>query len=46
VVVMEPTAYIIVMFLSRLIFKERIVPSKIIGMVLIVGGIIVFYVLG
>ncbi len=46
VVVMEPIGYIIVMFMSRLIFKEKIVPAKIVGMVLIICGIAVFYVLG
>ena len=45
-VVMEPIAYIIVMFMSRVIFKEKIVPTKIIGMVLIISGIAVFYLLG
>lgn len=45
-VVMEPMAYIIVMFMSRVIFKEKIVPSKIIGMTLIIAGIAVFYLLG
>ncbi len=46
VVVMEPIAYILVMFLSRLIFKEKITVSKLMGMVLIIGGIVVFYTLG
>ncbi len=46
VVVLEPIAYIIVMFMSRVIFKEKIVPSKIIGMFLIIAGIVVFYLLG
>ena len=46
VVVMEPIAYIIVMFMSRLIFKEKFVPSKIVGMILIISGIVVFYLLG
>ncbi len=46
VVVLEPISYVMVMFLSRLVFKERIVPTKIIGMVLIVCGIAVFYMLG
>ena len=46
VVVLEPVAYIIVMFMSRVIFKEKIVPSKIIGMFLIIAGIVVFYLLG
>ena len=46
VVVMEPISYVMVMFLSRVIFKEKIVPSKIVGMVLIIAGIAVFYLLG
>ncbi len=46
VVVMEPIAYIMVMFLSRVIFKEQITVSKIVGMCLIIGGIVVFYLLG
>ncbi len=45
-VVMEPIAYIIVMLMSRVIFKEKIVASKVIGMVLIIAGIAVFYLLG
>ena len=45
-VVMEPIAYIIVMFMSRVIFKEKIVPTKVIGMILIIAGIAVFYSLG
>ena len=43
VVVMEPIGYIIVMFLSRLVFKEKFTVRKLIGMVLILGGIAVFY---
>ena len=46
VIVLEPISYIIVMFMSRAIFKEKIVPFKIIGMVLIICGIAVFYMLG
>lgn len=46
VVVMEPIAYIIVMFMSRVIFKEKITPRKIAGMILIIGGIAAFYLLG
>ncbi len=41
-VILEPTAYILVMFLSRLVFGEKITTSKIVGMCLIIGGIIVF----
>lgn len=41
-VIMEPLAYILVMFLSRLVFGEKITTKKIIGMCLIIGGIIVF----
>lgn len=46
VVVLEPISYIIVMFMSRVIFKEKIVTTKIIGMILIICGIAVFYLLG
>ncbi len=41
-VILEPVAYILVMFLSRLVFGEKITTRKIIGMCLIIGGIIVF----
>ena len=43
VVIMEPIAYILVMFLSRMIFGEKITSYKIIGMLLILGGLVVFY---
>lgn len=43
VVVIEPIGYVIVMFFSRVFFKEKITRRKIIGMLLIVGGIAVFY---
>lgn len=43
VVIMEPIGYILVMFLSRFIFKEKITINKIAGMVLILAGIAVFY---
>ena len=46
VVVMEPIAYIMVMILSRIVFKEKITARKLAGMALILGGIIVFYTLG
>lgn len=46
VVVMEPIAYILVMFFSRVIFKEKITVNKIIGMCFIIGGIVVFNLLG
>ncbi|MCR5671157.1 MAG: multidrug ABC transporter [Butyrivibrio sp.] len=46
VVVMEPIAYVIVMLMSRIFFKEKITPVKIAGMCLIIGGIVVFNVLG
>jgi drug/metabolite transporter (DMT)-like permease len=46
VVVMEPIAYILVMFFSRVIFKEKITVNKIIGMCLIIGGIVIFNLLG
>ena len=43
VVVIEPIGYVIVMFFSRIFFKEKITKRKLIGMFLIVGGIAVFY---
>jgi multidrug transporter EmrE-like cation transporter len=46
VVVMEPIAYIMVMFFSRVIFKEKITAFKVAGMCLIIGGILVFNMLG
>ena len=46
VVIMEPLGYIIVMFLSRIVFKEKFTLRKLIGMTMILTGISVFYVLG
>lgn len=46
VVIMEPLGYIIVMFLSRIVFKEKFTLRKLIGMTMILGGIAVFYALG
>lgn len=46
VVVMEPIAYIMVMFFSRFFFKEKITVNKVVGMCLIIGGIVVFNLLG
>lgn len=46
VVIMEPLGYIIVMFLSRIVFKEKFTLRKLIGMTMILAGISVFYVLG
>ncbi|WP_029323109.1 multidrug ABC transporter [Butyrivibrio sp. AE3004] len=43
VVIVEPLGYILVMFLSRLVFKEKITRNKIFGMILILTGILVFY---
>ena len=43
VVVMEPINYIIVMVLSRLIFKEKFTKRKMIGMTFILLGILIFY---
>ena len=45
VVIIEPVGYILVMFLSRFVFKEKITTSKIAGMVLILSGILIFYLL-
>ncbi len=43
VVVMEPLGYIIVMFLGRMVFREKITGRKLLGMALILGGIFVYY---
>ncbi len=43
VVIIEPVGYIMVMFLSRLIFKEKVTRNKLLGMLLILCGILVFY---
>ena len=42
VVVLEPVGYIVVMFLSRIIFREKITKRKVAGMLLILAGIVVF----
>ena len=42
-VVMEPISYVIVMFMARAFFKEKLTARKLIGMVLIVCGIALFY---
>lgn len=42
VVILEPIGYIIVMFLSRIFFKERVTKRKVLGMALILAGIVVF----
>lgn len=43
VVILEPVGYIIVMFLSRIFFKEKITRRKITGMLFILLGIIIFH---
>ena len=43
VVIIEPVGYILVMFLSRFVFKEKITRAKVIGMMLILCGILIFY---
>ena len=43
VVVLEPMGYIIVMFLSRFFFKEKFTPCKLIGMIIIMSGIALFF---
>ncbi|MBE5844863.1 MAG: multidrug ABC transporter [Butyrivibrio sp.] len=45
VVIIEPVGYIMVMLLSRFFFKEKITGNKILGMMLILAGIGVFYLL-
>ena len=44
VVIIEPIGYVIVMFLSRFFFGEKITARKILGMVILLSGIIVFYI--
>ncbi len=46
VVVMEPINYVIVLVMARLFFKEKITLRKLMGVILIISGIVVFYVLG
>ena len=43
VVIIEPIGYVIVMFLSRFFFGEKITLRKLIGMAILLAGIIVFY---
>ncbi len=43
VIVLEPLGYIIVMFLSRYFFKEKLTANKLGGMALIILGIVVYY---
>lgn len=40
---LESLGYIVVMFLSRIFFKEHITIKKIVGMAFIMGGIFVYY---
>lgn len=42
-VIIESLGYIFIMFLSRFFFKEKITINKIIGNLLIIFGIIIFY---
>ncbi len=42
-VVMEPIGYIIVMIMSRVFFKEKFTPTKVVGGLMIVAGIAVYY---
>ncbi len=42
VVLLEATSYVMVMILSRIVFKEKITRFKFIGMCLILIGIVVF----
>ncbi|WP_035778339.1 hypothetical protein [Butyrivibrio sp. MC2013] len=45
VVILEPVGYILVMFMSRFFFKEKISLKKLLGMGLIISGILIFYLL-
>ncbi len=46
VVVLEPINYVLVMIMSRIFFKEKFTPRKLLGVLLIICGIAVFYGLG
>lgn len=46
VVVMEPINYILVMVFSRIFFKEKITTRKIVGAAFIIGGILLFNLMG
>ena len=46
VVVMEPINYILVMVFSRMFFNEKITKRKVIGAAFIIGGILVFNLMG
>ena len=41
--IIESAGYVIVLILSRMFFKEKITTKKIIGTVLIIIGIVIFY---
>lgn len=43
VVVLEPLSYILVMLFSRIVFRERVTATRMLGMLLIIGGIAVFH---
>ncbi|MBQ7679293.1 MAG: multidrug ABC transporter [Butyrivibrio sp.] len=45
VVIIEPVSYVMVMLLARLFFQEKLTARKLLGMTLILGGILVFYLL-
>ena len=44
--VLEATSYIYIMILGVCIFKEKLNPKKIVALLLIVGGILVYSLLG
>lgn len=46
VVVLEPINYVLVMIMSRIFFKEKFTPRKLLGVLFIICGIAVFYGLG
>lgn len=41
---LESMGYIFVMILSRIFFKEKITKNKVIGMLFILGGILVYHI--
>lgn len=41
--IVEALGYVVVLFLSYFFFKEKITKRKLIGMIFILGGIIVYY---
>lgn len=41
--IIESLGYLLIMFLSRIFFHEKITPRKLIGNIIILAGVLVFY---